>query len=378
MINPRLRRFCFALALVAWLGEGSCRRAQSDDWAESVTTSPPVADAASDEFAIPPGDPWYEPSPQQRVSRPTDGDRLVFKMRVAPHWFDGNERFWYRNDGPGGAKEFILVDAAHGYRQPAFDHARLAGTLSKAAGQAYKADRLPFDEIELIDGAKAVRFRVGEVTWKCPLDSYECSKAGADAAKSSTASTASSSGDAAPRRDQGRPQREGSDSPEAGERLRSPDGKWTAFVKGHNVVVRAQGKDEDIRLSSDGKEGLSYGRLSWSPDSKTLVAFRIEPPDRKEVYLIQSSPPGGGRARLRTRPYPLPGDRFTSYELVLFDVAAGKSIKPAVDRIDFEEPRLHWDKDRRHFSYREARSRAPAVPADPGRLADRRGPDAHR
>ena len=94
-------------------------------------------------------------------------------------------------------------------------------------------------------------------------------------------------------------------------------------------------KPEEIRLSTDGKAGLAYGRLSWSPDSKTLVAFRIEPGERKEVYLIQSSPPGGGRAKLRTRPYPLPGDKFTAYELNLFDVASqeGDQARGRSDRL---------------------------------------------
>ena len=54
---------------------------------------------------------------------------------------------------------------------------------------------------------------------------------------------------------------------------------------------------------------------------------------------------------MQRRPYPLPGDKFTAYELNLFDVAARKKNKPAVDRIDFDAPRLRWDKDGRHFTY---------------------------
>ena len=70
----------------------------------------------------------------------------------------------------------------------------------------------------------------------------------------------------------------------------------------------AEGKE--FPLSKDGKEGLAYGLLSWSPDSRTLAAFRIQPGERKEVHLIQSSPRGGGRARHSSRPYDLPGDRI--------------------------------------------------------------------
>ena len=81
--------------------------------------------------------------------RPGRGDRLVFKMRITPHWFDRNNRFWYRNDLPGGAKEFILVDAERGRAQPAFDHQKLAAALSKATGDRLTtADQLPFDEID--------------------------------------------------------------------------------------------------------------------------------------------------------------------------------------------------------------------------------------
>ena len=115
--------------------------------------------------------------------------------------------------------------------------------------------------------------------------------------------------------------------------------------------MRREGEPAEIKLDDDGKDGLAYGRLAWSPDSKTLVAWRIEPGDRKEVYLVQSSPPGGGRAKLRSRPYPLPGDKFNAYELNLFDIDSKKATKPKVDRVDFESPRLRWRKDGRHFTY---------------------------
>src|SRR6185437_5049027 len=108
MSPSRLRSFGLALALLAWPGEDVHRRAWADDPVDSVAASPTEVDSA--EYAIPPGDPWYSAPPQQRGRRPTEGDRLVFKMRIAPHWLDGNDRFWYRNDLPGRAKEFVLVD----------------------------------------------------------------------------------------------------------------------------------------------------------------------------------------------------------------------------------------------------------------------------
>ena len=138
-----------------------------------------------------------------------------------------------------------------------------------------------------------MRFKIGDTVWKCDLVQYECSKAPAGNAPADVPSNPRTRG-----RFQGRPDGE---EQGPGDNRRSPDGRWTAFIKDHDVHVRsADGSgSESIRLSSDGKEGLAYGWLSWSPDSRTLAAYRIEPGDHKEVYLIQSSPPGGGRARFR-------------------------------------------------------------------------------
>jgi dipeptidyl aminopeptidase/acylaminoacyl peptidase len=284
-------------------------------------------------------------SPQRRPAGGTGGPR-VFKDRVTPHWFANNTRFWYRNELRGGAREFILVDAERGSRTPAFDHARLAAALAKVAGGDPRADRLPFDSIEFTEDTKAVRFSTSGKEWRCDLTSYEVRAEHRDAAAAAKPSTpglqpASPVGTGQRRSNQGSRDSE-----------RSPDGKWSAFLKDSNVFLRGE-DGKEVQLSSDGKEGLAYGRLSWSRDSLTLVAFRIEPGDRKEVYLVQSSPPNGGRAQLQTRSYDLPGDKFAAYELNLFDVANQKQLKPDVERIDFGTPRLQWRRDGRSFLYQK-------------------------
>jgi uncharacterized protein (DUF885 family)/dienelactone hydrolase len=314
-----------------------------DPWEQSDALDPPI------------GDPWRAPQQQERGTRGGQADSLVYKTRITPHWFHGNTRFWYRNDLAAGAREFIVVDAETGARSSAFDHERLAAALSKVAGgTVYKADRLPFDAIEFDADAKSIRFQVDKVYWTCRLDSYECFKSKDTAPLSQDTAAARNQAATQEGGTRGRRDGQGEDFGRSGSSgVKSPDGQWEAAVKEHNVVIRAPGKTEETPLSHDGKEGLYYGRLSWAPDSKNLVAFRIEPGDEKEVFLIQSSPPGGGRARLQRHPYPLPGDKFAVYELNLFDVAARKQSKPAVDRIDYDSPRLRWDKDRYHFTYQK-------------------------
>src|SRR6266850_718080 len=114
---------------------------------------------------------------QNRRGRFGGPERGVYKSQIAPHWFQQNTRFWYRNDLRDGAKEFIVVDAERGTRQPAFDHQKLAASLSKAAGKEFKPDKLPFSEIAFTNAAKAIQFQAADKTWTCDLNSYECTAA---------------------------------------------------------------------------------------------------------------------------------------------------------------------------------------------------------
>src|SRR5262249_47703601 len=179
----------------------------------------------------------------------------------------------------------------------------------------------PFDSIEFIEDGKAVRFRVGDTTWKCDLSSYECSRSDQNPMPAPADEPADRTDEEVITRQESpwpdglspdgeQDQARQPQPPRPPERTeRSPDGNWTAFVKDGNVMVRNR-EGKETQLSQDGKADQSYGLLTWAPDAKTLVAFRIEPGDNKEVYLIESSPSEGGRAKLHTRPYPLPGDKF--------------------------------------------------------------------
>ncbi|HZU35695.1 MAG TPA: DPP IV N-terminal domain-containing protein, partial [Gemmataceae bacterium] len=289
---------------------------------------------------------YQRAQPSRRLRAP------VYKLRITPHWFAHNTRFWYRNDLRGGAKEFILVDAARGQRGFAFDHEKLAAALSKATGKHYRGDHLPFDSIEISSDTHRVRFTVDEAMWEVVVPSYRCTKTAADVAgplsRAPPASTEAQPQEESPFFPNGSEETTAPESRPATRRRGgsavSPDHQWTAFVRDHNLWLRSE-KGQETQLSRDGKPGLAYGLPNWAPDSQKLAAFRIEPGDHKEVYLIESSPPGGGRARLHKRPYDLPGDKLTSYELNLFQIRGFKHLKPKVERIDLGFPRLRWSAD---------------------------------
>jgi hypothetical protein len=258
-------------------------------------------------------------SPQQRrlFQRQATG---VYKAQITPHWYHDNTRFWYRNDLAGGKREFIRVDAEGGTRERAFDHEKAAAGLSKAAGKEYAADALPISEIDFVDDSAAIRFKIGTDAWRCDLKSYECTKVDAtDAQKKETAAADQTATGNDPfesespwiterAADESRLSPQVQDEPQDDRRgrrggrqrgddrqVRSPDEKWMAFVRDHNIFVRPAAADSENKesggtserqLTTDGQEGNAYGMLNWSPDSAALVAFRIEPGDEKQGRMV--------------------------------------------------------------------------------------------
>ena len=286
-----------------------------------------------------------EASPQRRGPGPPV--RGVYKARITPHWFQNDTRFWYRNELRDRTKEFIVVDAESGKRQPAFDHQKLAEALSKATGETCQPDQLPFSDIAFVDDGRAVRFEAADRTWQWDPATAQCTQASSNATPEKAGGNATKENESS----QGARRRGRSN---VGEEEHSPDGQWNAFIRNENVYVRSR-DGKEYALTQDGQKDNGYGRLEWAPDSKALVAWRIEPGDRKEVFLIQSSPPGGGRAILKQRPYALPGDKFTHYELSVFDMAVLRQVRPHVDLYEheWEPPRLHWSRDQRRFAYEQ-------------------------
>ena len=96
----------------------------------------------------------------------------IERDRVEPAWFDHNTRFWYRMDLFDSRQEFVLVDAAKGTRQPAFDHARVAAALTRLTGKDVAADRLPIDalDFETVPGAILLQ-GIGQV-WHLDPETY--------------------------------------------------------------------------------------------------------------------------------------------------------------------------------------------------------------
>ena len=109
----------------------------------------------------------------------------------------------------------------------------------------------------------------------------------------------------------------------------SPDGKWKAFIRNHNVyVVRTDQKDaQPAALSLDGAPGFGYRQLHWSPDSRKLAAMKVREVEERRIPLLESAPESQLQPILHWRNYAKPGDVLPVSLPALFDVEQKKQIQ---------------------------------------------------
>lgn len=288
-------------------------------------------------------------------------------------WIGNTNRFWYRKSVKGG-NEFVLVDAETLTKKPAFDHAKLAASLSAAAGEKYTAVTLPFTNLTFVDNEQAIEFAAAGSSWKCSLSDYACKKTGP-------------APQGPPRRGgpeenlEEYPEEFGNDvydgmvalppqaqqvrggfqfpgqapAPQGQDQKASPDGKWETLIQNYNVFIRPKGKTEASPLSFDGSEGNYYtlASINWSPDSKHLAAYRARPGYQRQIHYVESSPAGQLQPKHSTRDYAKPGDTLDIAQPVLFDVEAKKQV--VIDNSLFPNPyslsNPVWWKDGRAFTF---------------------------
>jgi dipeptidyl-peptidase-4 len=284
----------------------------------------------------------------------------IYKDKIEPHWFNSGRKFWYRNDLRGDRREFILVDAEHGTREPAFDHKRVAKVLAERTGKEIDPEHLPFESIQFSDDGKTFQVFGDNLAWKFDFEKYEVSEdKNTKPDKTET-----------PREE--RRQRRSREWASA----KSPDGKYEVVMQGDNLFLKEDGTEKERQVSFDGNPGNTYKRsaqrdrlvgmqfeakdpekptpeIYWAPDSKHFVAMRTRPGTERLVYLVESSPKDQLQPKLQSYPYAKPGDEIAISKPHLFEVAGGKEIP--LDDAFYANPwsitDIRWEKDSSRFTF---------------------------
>jgi dipeptidyl aminopeptidase/acylaminoacyl peptidase len=257
----------------------------------------------------------------------------VFKTTVTANWQEGGKAFWYRNLLKDSVQEYLYVDVVKSKKQPAFNRQRLAEGLKNIDIQIDSL-RPSITNLDLQPG-KLLRFTLKGQRIECDLTNYTCTKITMPETKANNM----------PRERFGRGSFPNGDT--------SPDKQWQGYLEKGNLFVKPVKGGAAVQLTTDGTTEKPYGVVRWSPDSKYLVGYHIDPVKDALVYYILTSLPNTTRGQLQSQPYKQPGDSFTVYTPFVFNLEQQKAIKVNAEPIDFlYAPEPHWrGNDARYFTY---------------------------
>lgn len=343
---------------------------------------------------------------------------LVHSDQLHYHWSSDERRLIYRINSPRGAHSFFQVDLLTGEVNPAFDHQELAAALAKASGTGVAAGNLPLEQIDLESDGEGLLFRALGQSWLYrsaegepevhvrppetllltppPRGGRGSERTGAPTSLTFENATAAEIeilwiDGAGGRRSYGRLEAGGTTtqqtytghlwlvvdadgralaSAEAVDRSAlariegpvertvrqhsSPDGRWTASLRGHNLFLHPTDGGEVLQLSHDGRAEDGYqGPLLWSPDSRKLAAFRVQEVDHRQVHIVESSPSDQLQPKLISFNYRKPGDPIPQPMPRIFHLDSCSEVIP--ETALFDNPwQLHepaWDPDSAELSF---------------------------
>src|SRR6188768_3005185 len=276
-------------------------------------------------------------------------EAVLGNVTEAPRWIARTHKAYYRRSVKGG-HDFILVDADAKTKSPAFDHAKIAASLSSATGKHFTALELPFNTFDFVDNEKSIQFVAESATWRCEIAASSCRKATPAEAQQGGGRGGRGGGAGAGGGRGGGPQ---DGTPQV--RV-SPDGKKEAVIWNFNLTVRDAGTQKnEVVLSTDGSEGNPYefNSIAWSPDSTKIAANKVRPGYRREVHYVESSPADQVQPKHTVNVYAKPGDVVALPQPAIFDVASKSQI--ALDNTLFPNPyslsRFQWRKDSRAVTF---------------------------
>lgn len=247
--------------------------------------------------------------------------KLVKNVEVNPSWI--NSGFVYKEETDAGY-QFTFVSKKTGKKKPAFDHAILAKALEDKLGESFIRDSLPLGRPKFSDGK--VAFTLSDKNYSFNYKSKELIEASED-------------------------------EPLGKNESLSPDKKWKVSVEDYNLWLTSMVSNEKVQLTTDGVDRYDYATpvswyqttelesveeydpsldIAWSPDSKRFIAYRMDRREMKRLYLYQSVPDSGMRAKVWHYDRPLPGENSAKMlEFFVFDIE-NKSQKP-IDIKPFED-----------------------------------------
>ena len=240
---------------------------------------------------------------------PKNISKLTRNVSFRANLVEGTSDFWYKLQSEKGEKYFYF-DGKNIKSKEAFDHIQLAESIEHETGKSISPDSLKLQDLKFNLKVNTIEFKVDTVLYEVRLDDYSIAKI--DKRKSVKKNQSE-----------------------------SPDKKWIAEVRDFNLFLINIETGEEFQLTTDGIKKYEYATplswykmvdeslgaeydptiyVSWSNDSKKLVTYRLDRRKVGKLFLYQSLPDSGMRAKVWSYERALPGEDPITREYYIFDV----------------------------------------------------------
>lgn len=250
--------------------------------------------------------------------------KLVKNTELRPHWLNGSSDFWYAEQTENGTR-YCLFDSKTRKTAPAFDHEKLAKLISSKTGKPVSPDSLFLPWLNFSPDKKSIDFRLKNDKVSVDLQTYSITQSA---------------------------ERE---KPTPANESLSPDGKWLLSLKNYNLYLKNTASGEETALTSDGVDKIEWANpannweklidvskgdsydphidVRWSADSKKFVTYKIDRSKVGLMYLYQSTPDSGYRAKVWAYERAIPGEDAIMQQFYVFDVENKTQVKLDVPAI---------------------------------------------
>jgi dipeptidyl aminopeptidase/acylaminoacyl peptidase len=210
--------------------------------------------------------------------------------------------------------KYVLADTESTEKKEAFDHNRLADTLSANIDQDVDAQNLSLSDVSYSKEENTLTYHMNGQRFETDLSSYQTEKL---------------------------PELQKENE------ILSPDGKKAVYIKDYNLWMRNTETGEHTQLTTDGEQYYGYATnnagwvrsdnpvVLWGPNSEKIATFRHDSRGVGEMYLYNTKV---GHSDLEKWKYPLPGDS-TVFKIERVVVHANEEDPKVVD-LDME-PDFH-------------------------------------
>jgi len=249
------------------------------------------------------------------------------------HWLKDGHSFWYHVLTKEGVK-YYLVDATKQKKKEIIH----VNTLLKKVSPKY-GNQVAYNDLEnltVADNIKSCEFVLDDHKYQYSLPSYKFIKK----EKYTKAAPYNWTMD----------QMDQTNNPP----VKSPDGKWLAYIKDYNLYLKDLSNETEVALSYDGGLGLYYSTyLQWSPDSKKIMAYLVQPAEKHFVNYIESSPTMQKQPICSSIQYYKPGDALPQFYPCIFSVDDKKMILSSKDVIpnQYSIENIRWRKNSESLTF---------------------------